>query len=604
MRRFFKTPAWKLFVGSNHSHFRYFFLILIPHLVSALLEGASFAFILLAFSALEKKPNYDFHIIPFKFAKEFLSTLTEIQFFYFFILSAIFSQLFRSLVSYISLYNTSSLGVKIQTDAQRAVLKQIFRFSYAFISRLKTGELNEYIKNPSIFIPIFFDTLNRILVSSFMIFGLISILCWISPALTILTVILFGIFSFAQKKIISKLTKNSIELSSHLFEFSHQTIQALQGIRPIYIFQKQNYFLKKSEKILTSISSSAQNAYRWNNLVPVVNETVSILLVGTVLIFGSLIMAQTGQAILSSLLTYIALTYRLATRLQIFMGAVSTIGMYCGALFKLNEILEEKDKEFLPMIDKHIDDWDHNIEFQDVSLQYPQTAKLALNKISFSVKKGTTVALVGPSGAGKSSVLDVLLGLQKLTSGKVLIDSKNLFSFSSDSWLKRVGVVSQDIFIFNDTIEENIRFGDYLAKEADIKLACDLAGASDFIKHLPQQFQTLVGEKGHILSGGERQRIALARTLLRNPEIIILDEATSNLDSYSEKKIQLALEQLKKDKTLMIVAHRLSTIIHADQILVLENGEIIERGTHENLIAQNGLYAKLWELQSERVSTK
>ncbi len=596
----FRSSLWKVFVGHKYSNCKYLFLILIPNLFAAVLEGASFGLILLAFSWMEGKNSYDINSVSFPFFSDFFSLFSGMRLFYLFILCAVLLQAFRSIISYIGSYGTSLLALRIQTEAQTRVFQQIFKFSYSYVMKYKTGDLSEYIKNPSTCIPVFFDSLNKFIVSLFMMLGLAAVLFWISPLLTALTIVLFCFFAFAQKKIIKKVTEYSMQLTSHLFEFSHQTVQSLQGLRLIYIFQRQKYVLKKVEKILDLIAKGSKKLYLWNNSVPTINETVNVLLVGAVLIIGSWVFAHNGQAVLSNLLTYIALTYRLTTRLQICMGAVSTIGMYYGSLQRLNEVLEDKDKEFIPISDRKLSLWNQNIEFKDVSLLYPGATRLALNQISFSIDKGSSVAFVGLSGAGKSSILDLILGLRKPAKGSVLVDSEDLALFSPESWLNKIGVVSQDTFVFNDTIEENVRFGDAQATEEDVKSACDLAGATEFILRLPNQFHTPIGERGYILSGGERQRIALARALLRNPEILILDEATSNLDSFSEKQIQNSLSILQKNKTLIFVAHRLSTVIRADQIFVLENGEILERGNHDELIDLNGRYSKFWELQSEK----
>lgn len=391
-----------------------------------------------------------------------------------------------------------------------------------------------------------------------------------------------------------------MELTEHLYEFSHQTAQSLQGIKPIYAFHRQNYLLQKIDQLLGKIAISSKKVFLYNNSVPTISETVTILLVGAVLILGSIVFTHNGQAVVSSLLTYLALTYRLTTRMHLCMGAISTMSTFYGSIMRLNDILDDRGKEFIPEIEKKVDSWNQSIEFKNVSLCYPGGMRLALKNINFSIQKGTTIAFVGLSGAGKSSILDLILGLQKPTEGTVLIDSEDLSLFSTASWLAKVGVVSQEPFVFNDTIEENIFFGDLGRNQQDFDNACDLAGVFSFIQHLPKALKTEIGERGYKLSGGERQRIALARALLKNPEVLLLDEATSNLDSYSEKQIQQSLEKMRRDKTLIIVAHRLSSVVFADQIIVVEQGEITERGNHEQLIAKKGKYFKLWELQSER----
>jgi len=415
-----------------------------------------------------------------------------------------------------------------------------------------------------------------------------------------MTIGLFGLFAYIQKILIKKVTRSSKQLTNHLFEFSHQTHQCLQGIRPIHIFHKQSYILNKIAGILDLVALSSKKVNLWTNTFPVINETISVLLVGMILILGSFLLASNGEAaVLSSLLTYVALSYRLATRLQIGMSALGSAGTYYGLIFRLNDILDDKGKEYLPISGKEFAHWERKIEFKGIVFQYPATSKVVLNNISFSILKGTTVAFVGLSGAGKSSILDLILGLQEPISGEILIDSQALNSFSQESWRRGIGVVSQDSFVFNDSIEENIRFGDYAAKHEEVSKAAELAGAAEFIECLPNKYKTMIGERGYKLSGGERQRIALARALLRNPEILILDEATSNLDSYSEQLIQNSLDQMQKSKTLILVAHRLSTVISADQIFVVESGRIIESGSHENLLLQKGRYSKLWELQTE-----
>ena len=597
---FFKTPIWNVFVGPRYSNCKYLLLILIPNLLAAVLEGGTFALLLLAFSALEGKQIQDFHFPAWIPLTDWLSTLTSTRLFYFFVLSAIGFQAFRGLVSFISLHGTSLLSLKVQTAAQKQVYHQIFKFSFPFVSQYKVGDLNEYVKGPAVLIPGLFDNLNRFIVSLFMIFGLIGVLFWISPKLTFFTLFLFGFFALTQNLIIKKIRMFSEQLSKHLFDFSHQSVQALQGIRPIHIFHRHDYMLNKVAELLGRIARSSKRTYFWNNIIPTMNETINVLLVGGILIIGSYLLVHGKGDVISNLLTYVALTYRLATRSQICMTALGSVGVLFGSVQRLNEILDDGDKEYLPHGGKELKSWLQRIEFDRVSLQYPKSAKLALHEVSFTIEKGTTVAFVGLSGAGKSSVLDLILGLHPPTEGEIRIDSNPLRSFSQESWRRRIGVVSQDIFIFNESIEENIRFGDEQATHQQIQQAAALAGIAEFIEHLPNGYQTLIGERGFRLSGGERQRIALARALLKNPEILILDEATSNLDSFSEQLIQQSLKQMQQNKTMIMVAHRLSSVVMADQIIVLEKGRVIEMGRHFDLIRLNGRYAKLWKLQTAK----
>jgi ATP-binding cassette subfamily B protein/subfamily B ATP-binding cassette protein MsbA len=384
-----------------------------------------------------------------------------------------------------------------------------------------------------------------------------------------------------------------------LVEFSHQTIQSLQGIRPIHVFHRHGYIQAKISTCLTQIAAISKKVFLWNNFIPILNETINILLVGTILIIGSFILAKSPSAGLPSLLTYLALTYRLASRLQNAMGYLGAVAVHAGSLKRLNQILRTQDKEFMPVKGDLFTGLSSSIEFKNVSLTYSNISTAALQDLSFQIKRGAVTAFVGFSGAGKSSVLDVLLRLFEPTKGSVVVDSKDLRDYSLESWRERLGVVSQDTYVFNDTIEENIRFGFLGATHEEIINAAQAAGAHEFIAQMPQSYQTVVGERGYRLSGGERQRVALARALLRNPDILILDEATSSLDSHTERLIQEFLEKFHQNKTIVLVAHRLSTVMKADQIIVLENGQVIESGKHDDLIRKNGRYSYLWRLQSE-----
>ncbi len=601
---FFRSPVWKLFLGHKNSNCKFLALIFVFDLFVAFLEGGSFAFIYQGFSALESKGAESFPLLSYFDPSSFGFALTQMQLFCYYVLLAVGFQVFRGACGFLASYGNSLFSLHVQTKAQQQVFLHIFRFSFPFVSRYKIGDLSEYAKIPSVIVPSLFGNLNDLCISAFMCLGLMGMLFWISPMLALLTLTLFFLFALSQKSIVKKVTFYSLKLTGSLFELNHQTTQLLQGLRPIHLFQRKNFILKKIDLVLKDIFQSSRKANFWNNLIPSINETVNVLLVGAILILGSILLVRSGETALSSLLTYIALTYRLATRMQIFMRSVGTIGLHYGPLARLNDFLEEDGKEFDSSGVLELKGWETGIAFRSVSFQYPKTKMPALENVTFSIPKGGSTAIIGLSGAGKSSLLDLILGLYQPSFGEILVDSQPLSSYSHESWRKRIGIVSQDTFIFNGTIEENIRFGHLEADFQQVREAATFAGAAEFIEQLHDGYETCVGERGHKLSGGERQRLALARALLRNPEILVLDEATSNLDSYSEHRIQQSLESLDKTKTLIIVAHRLSTIIKADQIIVLEQGKIIERGTHEALLLQNGRYAKLWRLQSGELVLK
>jgi len=238
------------------------------------------------------------------------------------------------------------------------------------------------------------------------------------------------------------------------------------------------------------------------------------------------------------------------------------------------------------------------IQFEDVSFAY-EPGRPILKDVSFEVPAGKMVAIVGPSGAGKSTISRLLFRFYELTKGKVTIDGQSIKDVTQASLRAAIGMVPQDTVLFNDTISYNIRYGRPDATDAEVREAARLAQIHDFIMTLPQGYDSLVGERGLKLSGGEKQRVALARTILKSPPILMLDEATSALDSHTEKEIQDALEKVARERTSLVIAHRLSTVVHADNIIVLDNGVIVEQGTHLELLDKGGLYASLWARQRE-----
>jgi ABC-type multidrug transport system fused ATPase/permease subunit len=265
----------------------------------------------------------------------------------------------------------------------------------------------------------------------------------------------------------------------------------------------------------------------------------------------------------------------------------------------LETVPELQDKpDALPLVQLE------SIEFKNVSFTYPESKKGAVHNLSFRIEGDKTLALVGPSGTGKSTITKLLLRFYGPTSGEILINGRDIGDFTQESIRQHMGVVMQDVALFNTTIEENLAIANPRMNKDGVRLAAKQAHADEFIQELPKKYKTLVGERGIKLSGGQKQRVAIARAILKNPQLIILDEATSALDSESERLVQDGLKKLMAGRSALVIAHRLSTIMHADEILVLKNGKVAERGTHSELINQTGLYKKLFNLQSSSGKVK
>ncbi len=589
---FFKSVA----LGEKGKNLFYFLITLIPNAIAALFEGVSFGLILLALKALNGSLDGDG--IPY-WAISWVPQLPSEQMFVLFIILGVFAQVMRSILSYVGRISMLMLGIQIQNSAQIQVYTQILRFSFPFVNRYKTGDLLEYARIPSTLVTAFMDPINQTIISGFTILASAAMMLFISPLLALLAVATFSLFALSQKFIISKIARMSTSLASFMADFSKHTVQSLHAIRPIHIFCRQTTVIQHISENLNKIARMTKKLNFWSQSIQPINETVGICLVGLFLFLGQWVMP--GKQVLPMLLTVIMIIHRVNMRVQVFLHSLSLIATHWGQVCRLEEILEKRGKEFAFEGERKIGSFSKAIVLKDITLHYPNTLYPAVQSLNLEILSGTTIALVGASGAGKSSILDLLLGLYQPSRGSITVDGGKIQDLNMEAWRGQFGVVSQDTFIFNDSIADNIRFGKLDATQTEIERAAALAGAHPFIVRLPNGYQTVVGERGYCLSGGERQRIALARALVRDPKILIFDEATSNLDSHSERLIQEALIKIRGKKTVILVAHRLSTVLHADRIFVLEKGRLIEEGSHTELLAKKGQYAFLWDIQAKKL---
>jgi ABC-type multidrug transport system fused ATPase/permease subunit len=567
----------------------------IPAIIAGLLEGISYGGILLAVNVLRGEPIGSFPFFGF-FTKIAINFSKNRQFL-FFITISLFIQFFRSGFIFLSQYIVSILGLRITTQMQTKIYNQIFNFSYPFVSKYQAGDLLNYNSSPSVIPAILTQLSNGF---STFILGIIS-LVWLLSIDKVLTLILLASFflvNYFYKFLLKKLSSLSVSLSKDEVKFSSETNQNINGIKLIHMFNKNKFIVDKTKSILFKIASQTAKINFWRTLIASMGEIIGISVIALMLISGALLL-RNQTAYLSYLLMFIFISYRFSTRLQVFINSITEIFAQKGSLQRLSQILREDDKEYLSDSNNDLKDFKNELHFKNISFRYNERKNYVLNNFSHKFIKGKTTAIIGKSGAGKSTIIDLLLRLYDPTSGQILVDNINLKDISIKSWREKIGIVNQDIFLFHNNIEDNIRFGNLTASDEEVLKASKLAYADDFIQKLPKKYLTLVGEKGHKLSGGERQRIALARALIKNPEILILDEATNQLDSYSEKLIQNAIDNLKKEKTIIIIAHRLSTIVNADKILVINDGDLIESGSHEELLSKNGSYANFWNIQSK-----
>lgn len=331
-----------------------------------------------------------------------------------------------------------------------------------------------------------------------------------------------------------------------------------------------------------------------------VSEFLGIAAAAVLMIYGGSLVLS-GDLKASTFIMYLAIFTQITRPLRSFTDAFANINQGIAAGERVLALLDEKSEITDAPDAVEMTGLKREIEFRDVRFSYDN--KEVIRGVSFKIKKGETVALVGPSGGGKSTLSDLIPRFYDVQSGQILIDGIDIRKYTLESLRRYMGLVSQETILFNDTIENNLRLGKQDATEEEVRQAAIVANADAFIRETEHGYQTNIGDRGMKLSGGQRQRLSIARAVLKNPEILILDEATSALDTESEKLVQNALDALLQGRTSLVIAHRLSTIYNADRIIVIDHGQIVEQGTHHELMALHGVYARLIEMQQSGDST-
>ncbi len=394
-------------------------------------------------------------------------------------------------------------------------------------------------------------------------------------------------------KRIGKAVAQSAKIEGNLTAYLSEM---LKGTRMIKIFQQEKFeFDRSEEKINSRMKIQNKIGFILIRATPIMEFLTGIMIAGFIYYAG--IMISTGEMEINnffSFLTAMMLAYQpirsLATINMLFYQAATGAARVFAVIDSEPTI---KENSSAPELNIKKGD----IKFKNVSFSYPKTKDQAVKNIDISIDGGTTAALVGHSGAGKSTIINLLPRFYDPKTGEVYIDSQNIKNVTLSSLRKNIALVSQDIILFDDTVRANIAYAKMDASDEEIKKACDFAAASDFIEKLPESYKTLIGENGIKLSGGQKQRISIARAVLKNSPIILLDEATSSLDAESEEKVQNAVMNLTKNKTTLVIAHRLSTIIRANKIIVMNQGQIVDIGTHNNLLETSKIYKNLYSKQ-------
>ena len=512
---------------------------------------------------------------------------------------AVLLQAANSLTRYVNLVSLGYFAARCRAEVTARIHSRILRFSYPWASGYRVGDLKDYCNSGPQAVQTKIELLGQSLVAALLLAMYLTVLVGISPLLLLASLAVGLMISAVQRPLLPRIRAGAHRVKHTEVEIGSRITEHIQALRLLHSSGQ----LEAADRLVEALMGKLERALRHQKrLVYVITPFTSFLPVLAIAVIASLSLLLLGgrtSGILPSLVTFVLTLQRVNIRLGALANNLSRLRDNSARIDRLNEILGSEGKQFRRRGGLPFRQLLEGIELEQVSLRYEPNLPPAVIEISFALPKGQVVALVGASGAGKSSIADLLVGLYQPTEGRILVDGVDLSALDLASWQQRLGVVSQDTFLFNASLAENIAFGTPGADRAAVEEAAASAQALNFIRALPDGFDTVVGERGYRLSGGQRQRISLARAILRDPELLILDEATSALDTESERLVQQALERFEQQRTVLVIAHRLSTIVAADQILVLQAGRIIERGNHRGLLASGGAYSRLWNQQLE-----
>lgn len=496
----------------------------------------------------------------------------------------------RSIFNYLSQVFTEITQVNLLDRLRKRIFEQLQAVSLSFFTKTRPGELINTITTEVERVKQAFGGVAFLVSRSLTIIAYLVAMLLLSWQLTIVALLLFSLMAASLSKLIALTREQSFPVSAANERFTSTAIEFINGIRTVHAFATQDIERQRYYRAsFNLVTASTKLAAIWTGVKPLAEGLATTILVGMIVAAFSIFITN-GTLQVASLLTFFFVLFRLVPILQDFNGTRAVLGTMQGSTDNIKALLSTENKNYFQNGYIEFKGLNRSIKFISVDFSYDDR-QLVLSDIDPIFERGQMTALVGASGAGKSTIADLIARFYDPTAGHILIDGIDLRQIEINSLRRRMAIVSQDTFIFNASVRDNIAYGTENALDEDIHEAARSANALTFIQDMPEGFATVLGDRGVRLSGGQRQRIAIARALLRNPEILILDEATSALDSVSERLIQDSIEQLTLGRTVIAIAHRLSTIARADRVLVLEQGRIVERGTYQELLAQRG---RLW----------
>jgi subfamily B ATP-binding cassette protein MsbA len=491
---------------------------------------------------------------------------------------------------------TVRVGIKIIKNLQILMAKKFLLSDMSYITKNHSGK---YLSNFTNDIGLLFGVLTGVVVTlfkeTFTLIALLGLMFYQDWQLSLLAIIMIPIAAFSSRNIGKKMGKKvtiSLEASDKFMKYLSEMIKGSWLIR---IYQKEEDELKKISMIIDEKFKALKKVEQTRLGSGPIMEIISAIAIAIVVFFAGYRSMQ-GAITLGQFVSFLAALMLAYQPVRALAGINIGIQEGITAAKRIYEIIDQKNEIYHDENAPSLKLKNASIEFKNISFTYPDGTR-ALKNLSAKIEGGTKIGLVGVSGSGKTTFLNLIPRFFNLKNGSILIDNQDINDINLNSLRKEISLVSQDIILFDDTIRANILYGNKLASDQDLIKACKFAAAQDFVEKLPNKYETVIGENGIKLSGGQKQRLSIARAILKNSSIILLDEATSSLDSESESVIQKAIENLTKNKTTIIIAHRLSTVMNCDKILVFDNGRIIEEGKHEFLVNNSLTYKKLYEKQ-------
>ena len=505
---------------------------------------------------------------------------------------------FRNLFRYLSLYFLTPIRNGVVHDMRMDLHKKVISLPLPFFTEKRKGDITARMTSDLVEIEwSIMSSLEMLFKDPLNILVYLATLVFISPQLTTFVILLLPVTDLIIGVIGKSLKKSSDRGQSKMGDLLSIIDENISGLRIIKGFNAENHINKNFEKDSNEYKSIMTKLLRKKDLSSPMSEFLSTIVMVIVMWFGGqLVLNADGGLNAQEFIGYILIFSQIIPPAKSLTTSYYLIQKGSASAQRVYEILDAENEIVDVENPKKIKLLNNQIEFNNLSFSYEK--QTVLKDINFSIGKGKMIALVGQSGSGKSTLADLLARFYDIKQGEILIDNNNIKEIALHDLRALMGIVSQESILFNDTIFNNIRLGNTNASEQAVIEAAKIANAHDFILETENGYGTNIGDRGNKLSGGQKQRLSIARAILKNPEILILDEATSSLDTESERLVQDALDKLMHSRTSLVIAHRLSTIQNADEILVLDKGCIIERGTHQELIAQNGHYKKLSDLQS------